>query len=80
MTDLLFFDGASNVQIAGQVIAAIYPRITCLHGVKHNTALVFSDWGKILAIKVSYMYFILIIVVYITINEIYQIYLFLIFT
>ena len=59
LVDLLFFDGASNMQIGGEVIGAIYPRITCLHGVKHSIALVFSDWAKIAIIKVSTIYVII---------------------
>lgn len=44
------------MQIGGPVIGAIYPRITCLHGVKYSIALVFSDWAKIKIIKVSNTY------------------------
>ena len=44
------------MQIGGEVIGAIYPRIPCLHGVKHSIALVFSDWAKIDIIKVSTIY------------------------
>ena len=53
LVDLLFFDGASNMQIGGEVIAAVHPRITCLHGVEHSIALVFSDLAKIDMIKAS---------------------------
>ena len=31
LTDLFFFDGASNVQKAGQILTARYPRATCCH-------------------------------------------------
>lgn len=41
--DLLFFDGASNMQIGGQDIGDIYPRITCLCGIEHCITLFFSD-------------------------------------
>ena len=47
------------MQIGGEVIGAIYPRITCLHGVEHSIALVFSDWAKIDIIKVSTIYVII---------------------
>ena len=60
LVDLLFFDGASNMQIGGEVIGAIYPRITCLHGVEHSIALVFSDWAKIQIIKVSTILYVII--------------------
>ena len=59
LVDLLFFDGASNIQIGGKDISAIYLRITCLHGVEHSIALVFSDWAKIKIIKVSNTYIII---------------------
>ena len=32
LTDLFFFDGASNVQKAGQVLMAMFPRTFCFHG------------------------------------------------
>jgi hypothetical protein len=33
--DLFYFDGASNVQKAGRIMCAKYPRATCLHGAEH---------------------------------------------
>jgi hypothetical protein len=42
-TDVLFFDGASNVQLAGSVIEAKYPRAMTLHGAEHVISLFFSD-------------------------------------
>ena len=53
-TDLIFFDGAKNVQKAGKIIEAIFPRTTCLHGVEHGVSLFFSDIAKIPEIKVSH--------------------------
>lgn len=41
--DLLFFDGASNVQLAGKIIEKRFPRITCEHGAEHVVSLFFSD-------------------------------------
>ena len=35
LTDLFFFDGASNLQKAGQVLMAKFPRTFCFHGVEH---------------------------------------------
>jgi hypothetical protein len=43
VVDLVLFDGASNVQAAGQVLVACYPRITVLHGAEHVISLFFSD-------------------------------------
>jgi hypothetical protein len=49
--DLFYFDGASNVQKAGRILCAKYPRATCLHGAEHVVALFFSDILKIPKIK-----------------------------
>ena len=42
-TDVVFFDGASNVQKAGQVLQVTYPRIEVLHGAEHVVSLFFND-------------------------------------
>jgi hypothetical protein len=42
-TDVLFFDGASNVQLAGSVLEVKYPRSLTLHGAEHVISLFFSD-------------------------------------
>jgi hypothetical protein len=44
--DLVLFDGAANVQKAGRILEAKYPRITCIHGAEHVVALFFSGFGK----------------------------------
>jgi hypothetical protein len=49
--DIIYFDGASNVQKAGQVICARYPRATCLHGSEHVVSLFFSDIAKLPVVK-----------------------------
>jgi hypothetical protein len=41
--DLIFFDGASNVQKGGRVLEASYPRVTVMHGAEHVTSLFFQD-------------------------------------
>ena len=41
----LFFDGAANVQKAGEILAATYPTISVLHGAEHVVSL-FSDLAK----------------------------------
>ena len=46
-TDVFFFDGASNVQKAGQVLMVHYPRAHCLHGVEHLMAPFFRTWESI---------------------------------
>jgi hypothetical protein len=41
--DLLFFDGASNVQKGGKILEAMYPRVHVLHGIEHVVSLFFKD-------------------------------------
>jgi hypothetical protein len=49
IVDLVFFDGASNVQNAGQILQAFNPRITVGHGAEHVVSLFFSNvYRKIL--------------------------------
>ena len=43
IVDLVFFDGASNVQNAGRILASTHPRITVGHGAEHVVSLFFSD-------------------------------------
>jgi len=53
LTDVLYFDGASNVQKAGQVLMAKYPRTFCYHGGEHVVALFFTSLSKIRPIRVN---------------------------
>jgi len=41
--DYCTFDGAANVQKAGEVLQAHYPRIVCTHGAEHVISLFFQD-------------------------------------
>jgi hypothetical protein len=41
--DYCTLDGAANVQKAGQILAAYYPRIVCTHGAEHVVSLFFQD-------------------------------------
>ena len=43
IVDLIMFDGASNVQLAGKIVARYHPRITVCHGAEHVISLFFSD-------------------------------------
>ena len=47
VVDIFFFDGASNVQAAGNLLELSYPGATTLHGAEHVAALFFSDVAKI---------------------------------
>ncbi len=49
---MFFFDGASYVQKAGQVLMAKFPRTFCFHGGEHVVSLFFSSIAKIAPIKV----------------------------
>ncbi len=43
VVDLVLFDGASDVQNAGQLVSITYPRITVVHGAEHVVSLFFKD-------------------------------------
>ena len=47
MIDAIMFDGASNVQIAGELLQICYPKITVMRGVEHTVSLFFNDFSKI---------------------------------
>ena len=47
MIDLVTFDGASNVQLAGNILCVHYPRVTCIHGAEHVMSLFLGDVFKI---------------------------------
>ena len=49
--DAYIVDGASNVQKAGQVIEAVFPRVSVFHGAEHCLSLFFSDIAKIPEVK-----------------------------
>jgi hypothetical protein len=51
-TDVFYFDGASNVQKAGEVLMARFPCSFCFHGSKHVVSLFFSSIAKIKLVKV----------------------------
>ena len=56
LTDIFFFDGASNVQKAGQVLKAKFPRTFCFHdGGEHVVSLFFTDIARIEPVKVCYI-------------------------
>ncbi|KAL3766725.1 hypothetical protein ACHAWU_003114 [Discostella pseudostelligera] len=50
-TDVFFFDGASNVQKAGEVLMAQFPHSFCFHGGEHVVSLFFSFIAQIPQIK-----------------------------
>ncbi len=42
-TDLIIFDGGSNVQKAGSHLEAQFPHVSVIHGAEHVVSLFFSD-------------------------------------
>ena len=51
LTDAFFFDGASNVQKAGEILVAKHPHSFCFHGGEHVLSLFFASLSKIKPIK-----------------------------
>ena len=45
--DKLFLDGGSNMQLAGQILHAIFLRISVFHGMEHVLSLMFKDINNI---------------------------------
>ena len=45
--DVVFFDGGSNFQKAGELLTIHYPRLSVIHGADHATALFFTDVSKL---------------------------------
>ena len=46
-TDVIMFDGASNVQLGGKLLKVHYPKLTVMRGVEHTVSLFFNDVSKI---------------------------------
>ena len=46
LTDVIMFDGASNVQLGGKLLKVHYPKLTVMRGVKHTVSLFFNDVSK----------------------------------
>jgi hypothetical protein len=51
-TDVFYFDGASNVQKAGEILMAKFPPFFCFHGGEHVVSLFFLSIAKIKSVKV----------------------------
>ena len=47
LTDIVMFDGASNVQLGGNNLKLHSPKITVMRGVGHTVSLFFNDFSKI---------------------------------
>ena len=47
LTDMVMFDGASNVQLIGRLLKMHYPKLTVIRGVEQTVPLFFYDVSKI---------------------------------
>ena len=47
ITDVVMFDEASNVKLAGKLLKMHYPNISVMCGVEHTVSLFFNDVSKI---------------------------------
>ena len=47
ITDVVMFDGASNVQISDELLKIDYPKVSVRRGVEHNVSLFLNDVSKI---------------------------------
>ena len=45
--DIVMFDGAPNVQLAGRLLKVNYPKLTVMRGVEHKVSLFFKYVSKI---------------------------------
>ena len=46
-SDIVTFDGDSNVQLAGRILKVYYPKLIVMRGVEHTVSLFFNDVYKI---------------------------------
>ncbi len=56
ITLIVFFDGAANVQKAGEILSTNYPRALCFHGEEHVLSLFFKVLSKLKPIKVNIIF------------------------
>ena len=54
LTDIVIFDGASNVQLSGRILKLYDPKFTFMRGVEQTVSLFFNDVSKILNFKSNY--------------------------
>ena len=47
LSDIVMFDGASNVQLGGKKLKVHYPKLTVMRGVEHTVSLFFNDVSNI---------------------------------
>ena len=47
LTDIVMFDGASNVQLRGKLLKVHYPNLKVMRGVENTVLLFFNKFSKI---------------------------------
>ena len=47
ITDVVMFDGASNLQLGGDILKINYPKLTVMCGIEHSVFLFFNDVSKL---------------------------------
>ena len=47
LTDIVMFDGASNVKLGGKLLKVHYPKLALMRGVEHTVSLFFNDVSNI---------------------------------
>ena len=47
LTNIVMFDGASNVQLGGKLLKLYYPKLTVMSGVEYTVSLFFNDVSMI---------------------------------
>ena len=47
LSDIVMFDGASNVKLGGILLKVHYPKLVVMRGVEHTLQLFFNDVSKI---------------------------------
>ena len=51
LSDIVMFDGSSNVQLAGRHLKVCYPKLAVMGGVEHKLSLFFNGVSKITIIN-----------------------------
>ena len=51
ITDVVMFDGASKVQLAGELLKVHYTKVSVMREVEHTVSLFFNDVSKILVVN-----------------------------
>ena len=46
LTDIVLFDGDSNVQLVGNLLKVHYSKLTVMRGVEHTVLLFFNDFQR----------------------------------